>query len=201
VSGAAPLEALVEEMMQAHVADRPAESLLRARRVLEEDPGMGLAWMVLGASLSELARYEEALEALGKALENLDAEGRRLALRQMGHLYRTMGDLRKAEEWYRRAVEADPEHTAPRLYLGGVLAAQGRLEEAEREHRRATGCDQGDEEEVWVNLGLVLRAQERFDEAVVCLRRALELDATYEAAREALSDVEAAIVLRDDGRG
>ena len=41
-----------------------------------------------------------------------------------------------------------------------------------------------------MNLGLVLLAQERFEEAAECFREAIHLDPGYRAAKKALRDVE-----------
>jgi tetratricopeptide (TPR) repeat protein len=76
------------------------------------------------------------------------------------------------------------------VYFGAVLARSGRLRDAEGVHRRATGCRAGCIDEAFLNLGLVLRAQERFEEAAGCLREALRRGPQYRAAREALRDVE-----------
>ena len=76
-----------------------------------------------------------------------------------------------------------------------MLALKGRLREAERAHRAATRCPEGCIDEAYLNLGLVLRAQERFEEASRCLREAIRLDPKYRVAREELRDVEGMLEL------
>ena len=82
-----------------------------------------------------------------------------------------------------------PDEATGHIYLGGVLARAGRLKEAETAHRAAIRCSQGCRDEAYLNLGLVLRAQERHDEAATCFEQALKLDPKYVAARKALRDV------------
>jgi len=48
-------------------------------------------------------------------------------------------------------------------------------------------------DEAYLNLGLVLRAQERYKEALACFEKALELTPDYRKAITAKSDIEKAI--------
>ncbi len=109
------------------------------------------------------------------------------------------GDYDQAAVWYRRAIDADLGDATGHIYLGAVLARQGRLHEAEEAHRLAIGCAEGCIDEAYFNLGLVLRAQERFAEAADCFRESIRLDPEYRAARRALRDVERCIAW-DSGR-
>jgi tetratricopeptide (TPR) repeat protein len=111
----------------------------------------------------------------------------------MGHLCKARGDYKSAAAWYRQAIEAVPREASGHIYLGGVLAKSGRLKEAEAAHRAATRCIEGCRDEAFLNLGLVLRAQERYEEAAECFERALELDPKYAAAKKALRDVRRAL--------
>jgi tetratricopeptide (TPR) repeat protein len=145
--------------------------------------------MLVAEALTDLARYEEAEQAYAKALEYLTTDGKRLALAGLGHLFRAAGDYDQAASWFRKAIEAAPNNAGYRIYLGAVLAKQGRLVEAEEVHRSALECTEGDLSEAHLNLGLVLRARDQFAEAAECFRTAICLDPDYEAARQALADV------------
>ncbi len=107
----------------------------------------------------------------------------------MGHLHRARGDYKTAAVWYRRAIDKMPDEASGHIYLGGILARSGHLKEAETAHRAAIRCSQGCRDEACLNLGLVLRAQGRYDEAAACFEQALQLDPKYAAARKALRDV------------
>ncbi|WP_165247078.1 tetratricopeptide repeat protein [Paludisphaera soli] len=171
----------------------PASTILVARRYLIDHPDDAVARIHLGEALVDVARYEEAEQATAKALGLFSPERRRLPLVYMGHLFKAAGDAEQAAAWYRQAVEADPDHAAGRIFLGGVLATQGRLHEAEEVHRAAIACTKGRIDEAYLNLGLVLRARERFHEAAGCFREAIGRDPEYREARKALRDVEACI--------
>jgi tetratricopeptide (TPR) repeat protein len=168
----------------------PALTIRYARRYLLDYPEHGPGWLLLGIALVELARYEEAEQALAKALELCPPDKRQIPLGHMGHLFMAGGDFDQAAAWYRKAVEADPDDATYHIFLGGVLAKQGRLHDAEEAHRAATGCAEGCIDEAYLNLGFVLRAQDRYREAAECFQEAIRLDPEYREARRALRDVE-----------
>ena len=58
-----------------------------------------------------------------------------------------------------------------------------------------TRCSKGCVDEAYLNLGLVLRAQERYTEALECFKKALELTPDYELAITGKSDMENVIAL------
>lgn len=82
-----------------------------------------------------------------------------------------------------------PDDASGYIFSGGVLARLGRFEEAAEAHQRGTRCSKGCVDEAHYNLGLIRRAQERFDDARRCFERALEIDPTYPDAPVALADV------------
>jgi tetratricopeptide (TPR) repeat protein len=74
-----------------------------------------------------------------------------------------------------------PEYLKARNDLGAYLLAQGKLEEASEELRRATEMDPKSFNP-HLNLGIVLTQQQKFREAADVLDRALSLDPTSAAA-------------------
>jgi tetratricopeptide (TPR) repeat protein len=147
----------------------------------------------LAINLYPLGRYEEAEQALAKAIALSPAFGRSYALSVMGNLFRACGDYDQAAVWFRQAIAADPSDAGWRILLGAVLAKQGKLHEAEEVHRAATECSEGCIDEAFLNRGLVLRALERFSEAAECFREAIRLDPDDRVAKRALRDVELCI--------
>ncbi|HEY2155653.1 MAG TPA: tetratricopeptide repeat protein, partial [Isosphaeraceae bacterium] len=157
-------------------ADLPALTIARARRFLTDYPDFWPALVILGSALTDMANYDEAREVLESALTHCPPESLRLPLCQIGHHYKFRGDYEHAAAWYQRAIDAAPDHASGYIFLGAALALQGRLDEAEGAHRAATDCARGCIDEAYLNLGLVLRAQERLVEAAECFAHAIELD-------------------------
>lgn len=176
-------------------ADLPASLILQAETLLRDDPEFGPAWSILGRALTELARHTEAQAAISRAISLCPKEKVHIPLSQMGHLCDFRGDWAEAEEWYRKAIEARPNCASAHIYLGAIMARQGRLDEAEMTHRAATRCVEGCIDEAYLNLGFVLRAQERFVEAFECFTQVIELDPEDRMAKRALRDVRRAMKL------
>ena len=167
-----------------------------AEAYLQDYPRNGRVWLELGIALSNLARYKKATQAIQKAIEYLDTEDHCFCYLYFGHLYKQKGNYKKAIEWYRKASDADPDSATYFIYLGGILATVGKLTEAEECHRYATKCKEGAIDEAYLNLGYVLRAQERYDEALLCFEKAIELDPKYKVAKAALKDMKKLFEIR-----
>jgi tetratricopeptide (TPR) repeat protein len=165
------------------------------KEYLKHYPKHLLAWLMYGITLRRLTHYQEARIALQRVIKK-SKQWHDVALIEMGHLYRSKGDLKKAANWYRKSVEAFPEDTPSLIFLGSVLARSGQLKEAEACHRRATECSEGDIDEAYFSLGLVLRAQGRYEEALQCFQKALELDPKYHPVKRQMKDLEKVLELR-----
>ncbi|HEX4795580.1 MAG TPA: tetratricopeptide repeat protein [Humisphaera sp.] len=177
--------------------DTPATRLQLLRRFLEEFPEFGTAWHSLGFELTDISRFDEAEAALRKAL-SLKTQGHYFVMTDLGQLFRRKGDFATARQCFDRAIEYKPDDAHAYIYCGGMLARLGEFAEAEAMHRRATQCSDGCIDEAHHNLGLVLRAVERYPEALECFKRALEIDPYYDDAKEAMEDVERVISMRSD---
>ena len=143
-------------------------------RALELDPNNQFAWQNVAELHRKQGRYEEALEWFGKVLAK-DASN---ALAQAG-LGVSLYELKRYEPAIgamNRAIELAPD--APRTLTLHVLAGRalrelGRLDEAGRQFLRAAGAGVRDVTPL-VELWRLRIAQQRFDEADVHLRQALE---------------------------
>ena len=144
-------------------------------------------------ALVALGRYKEAREVFTEVKQHLSQDKMYSFFQQMGDMCKKMGDLESSAQWFVKAIELRPDDADGYIGAGAILARQGRLEEAEQYHRKATVCSQGCIDEAFLNLGFVLRAQERFAEAQKCFEKALELDAGYDEAKIELNDVRAVI--------
>jgi tetratricopeptide (TPR) repeat protein len=167
-----------------------------AREYLKDYPSHSLARLYYGIALSELARYDEAKRMFLQVIKESDREQLSYLYSRMGHLYRQKGEFHKAATWYRKALESCRTEAAYPIFLGAVLALDGRLSEAEACHRQALKCKTGDFSEAYLNLGYVLRAQEKYRPALKCFEKALALDPRYRAAKQAIKDVKKVLELK-----
>ena len=169
--------------------DEPAYTLRLARDFLTKWPDHPVAWIILGNTLTSLGRYPEARQALSKSIRYCPPERRAYAFIQMGHVFHEKGAYRIAERWYRKAVSCDKD-TINFVFLGGCLAKQGRFAEAKRCHRQAINIASDPTDEAYYNLGLILRAEEKHDEALAAFKEALKIDPKYREAKIAIRDLE-----------
>jgi tetratricopeptide (TPR) repeat protein len=180
----------------------PACQLEMGTQYTRAFPKRADGWIVLADGLAGVARYQEAKRALRRAAGLTPSERRWFIAVQWGHLHRAKGNERAAERWYRKAV-ALRSSTTTHVFLGATLAKQGRFADAKHHHRRAIKLARDfrkdSPDEAHYNLGLILRAERRYEESLRHLTRAIELDPKYKIAKEALADVKSAIRFREAG--
>ena len=146
--------------------------------------------------LYKMTRYQDAIRVYEDALSKTDQDARWAIFNQLGRMYQYWGHPREAEAWFRKAIEIESDELASYVFLGACQTRQGKLKEAEETYRSAIKHTESCLlDEVYHNLGLVLRAQERLVEAAACFRIVIELDPKFANAIEALEDVEQAISL------
>lgn len=169
----------------------PATTVVKARSFLKlaRDPDVSCA---MGAALVTLGCFRKALKvywALGREL----GPGHPVCCTELGLLYHAKGRYEEAIRWFKRLADQEPEQAGSWVFLGSSQARRGRLRAAEQCHRRASECPQGNLDEAWLNLGLVMRALERLPEARDCFKRALAIDPEYRKAQVGLEDVQRAL--------
>jgi tetratricopeptide (TPR) repeat protein len=110
------------------------------KSLINEDPGNLNALIRLGNLSMDANRFQDAIEAYGKALE-LDPKNVNVRV-DMGTCYRRSGRPDKAAEEYRKAIEQNPGHFYAHMNLGVVLAYDfGKREEAIKEFELAIKAD------------------------------------------------------------
>ncbi len=181
---------LRERIRVADKAGHVALVTLLSREYLLLKPQSWIAWHDLGSALWPMAHYAEALKALRQARKYCPKNHRHYVEAAFGHLYKRWGKYKLAARWYQKMIDATPDDATGYIFRGAALARLGSLREAEAMHRAATACSEGCIDEAYLNLGLVLRAQERSGEAAESFRKALELTPDYQEALNGLADVE-----------
>lgn len=107
-------------------------------------------------------------------------------LNDVGYSYYNRGQWAEAETYLRKAIAADKAYKQAWVNLGMALAMQGKYQEGVEAFEKGVS-----KAEAQANLGFILVVQGKKAEAAVAYRRALEFEPTYQAARQALSKLEA----------
>jgi Flp pilus assembly protein TadD len=117
----------------------------------------------------------EALATLDEALARDPREARLHYAR--GQLAFSAGRFAEAESSFLRTLELAPDLSDAHNFLGAVYQELGRLDEAERAYRQALANPAWPTpDKAWLNIGLLHLRQERPDDALAALRRAVELE-------------------------
>lgn len=160
----------------------------RFHRAVEIDGKVWEAWHNLGAIYYMDGEDDEAIEAYGKALKVNPAHVPSMLGRAEAH--RRAGNTRRARTDYRAALDQlDDESEERRVAsarLASLLRDAGQFEDGLdvlRETMRTVGADAN----VYVELGLIYLAQERFDLCALVLSKAAEINKENPAIYNALA--------------
>jgi tetratricopeptide (TPR) repeat protein len=85
------------------------------------------------------------------------------------------GDIKKAEDIYRRILKKDPDHVEAARLLAGIASRHKRFREAEVFLLRATALAPG-YARAWVDLVEAQREQEKYDEAIAGAERLIAIE-------------------------
>jgi tetratricopeptide (TPR) repeat protein len=159
---------------------------------VESFPEDGLAWFQYGDSLRVLGRYHDAERALLRA-RDMAPEARRFVVdARLGMLFSKSGARAEAEKWFRLATSDGDSAGWMWCLRGANLLHMESIDAAKECLRTALGCKDVDREEVLLNLGLAARAVGEYDEAARLANEALDVDPSYQPARELLDSVQGA---------
>jgi predicted CXXCH cytochrome family protein len=142
------------------------------------------ASLLVGTPAARLRPYQQdalatAIADYVKAMEySLDFSS---AGHNLGLLYERLGDLAKAEAYYRRAVAVDDLSYPPKVNLALLLARQGRNAEAETLLREVFAANP-EQAQVAYSLGLLVAETGKMEEAASLLARAAAGMPTYARA-------------------
>lgn len=144
-----------------------------AKRMTKEFPNHKLGWLVLGLTMGQSGRLEEALIANQNILRidpnDLDA------CTNLGIIFKDLGRLVEAEETLRQAISLQPNAVPAYVNLGNVLRELGKLDEAEASLNQALVLEPN-HALAHNNLGNVLKDLGNLDEAKAHLRQAIVLE-------------------------
>jgi tetratricopeptide (TPR) repeat protein len=105
----------------------------------------------------------------------------------MGLWFAQKGEAEKAIEYYKKAIEIDPEYVFAHGRLALVLGNQGRFDEA-LEQCLIVLKHRPDDKEMYCNVGVLLEKKGQINEAIEYYQKSLQVDPNYEKARGLLTE-------------
>src|SRR5262245_36581570 len=109
------LEEVFRSAMAQHQAGRPADAERGYQQVLAAVPQFAPAWQMLGIAAFQQQRYEQAVDALRKAVElgmGVDAQI------NLGEALRALNRHEEAIAAYQAAIKANPDNPTAHANLG-----------------------------------------------------------------------------------
>lgn len=146
-----------------------AESTLRG--ILQHDPDNGPALEQLSQILIDEGRSKDAIELLSRAAGSSSSPD---IYDLLGNAYTEGKDYAKAEDAYRKAVEADPDDPGHRHGLAQTLLTEDKLAETLEQYQKLSELEPGTAEN-YLRMAQLYRRLGKFDQAESSLLRAKQL--------------------------
>jgi Tfp pilus assembly protein PilF len=187
---ASPAKSFAEGVAALDAGDyATAERILQA--IVEQNPAAHNAWLALAVVAMRAGAPDIAVARAQRAVE-LD-RGNALYVNNLGIAYAEQGDLRAAEQTFRRALKIAPAYAGAHYNLAKALHKDGRLAESLVEYERAYALDPRSTP-IQVGLCGMLRLRGQPERALAVLR-AVAGDETLQPAlvphfAECIADVE-----------
>lgn len=132
--------------------------------ILEEAPENWQALHGLGLVYVTEKQYEKALRYLNKAVKIEEASKEASLWMHLGNVAKILKQYPDAEEFYRAALERDPNYAEAYCGLGGIMQLKGELEKARQHYQKALSLDPYVLEAQY-NLGRLLLLEGQLDDA------------------------------------
>jgi tetratricopeptide (TPR) repeat protein len=173
-----------------HQAAHSAPVELILDRVLEWFPERHYAWYLLGVNFGAAGQYDEAIEALRKAVE-LNPQNA-AALNALGNVYSALNRYDEAQSAYEQAADLDPSSAKSFDGLGSVYTAIGSPEQAITAYEEAIARD-ADHSAAYIGLGWLYLGMERNEEALAAFEEGARLAPEQAAVHNGLGDAHIAL--------
>ena len=172
---------------KALLASGSLEPLLRLLHdVLQRDPAEHEARQLLGVALSMKGDHLQAIAQLSQAIALSDFNPDWMF--NLGNIYRSAGQLKLAEQCYRRLLQLAPGHAHGWFNLGNLFAQQSREAEAAEAFRRAVIADPL-YTKAHVNLAGALSRTGDFEGALTVYRQILQREPAHFGARNNMANL------------
>ncbi|MDH7601460.1 MAG: tetratricopeptide repeat protein [Armatimonadota bacterium] len=145
--------------------------------------GRAVAWITVGVICAfavlahrQVKYWRNDFTLFGHAIRVTQRNA--VAHTHLGLAYERMGNIEKALEQFRAAVDANPRYSPAYTCLGAVLMRQGKLDEALAYFTRAVSLSPG-VAEAHYNLGLALLKKREYAAAAQAFRQAIKIRSDY----------------------
>jgi tetratricopeptide (TPR) repeat protein len=174
-----------------HSAGRLTQAEPLYREVLAQAPANADATHHLGLIALQCGQMGPAIQLMTRSISI--APQNPFFYKNLASACRSAGKLDDAIDWLQRGIAIAPDEPSMHEELGVILEKLDRLDESIAEHTKAINAiaakspavdpaRRSFEAKAYLNLGTSLQRQQRFDEAIGCFDRAIELVPDYPLA-------------------
>jgi len=173
----------IEEALARHQAGAIAEAEQRYRQILVQAPEHPIAWHLLGATLHQQQRSQEAAACIERALALRPDEP--VFLANLGEVYRVLRRFEEALAVIERSLALRGEHAETHYKLGLVQCDRRQSDLAMAHFQRALQLDPH-HADAWNNWGCELTRNDRTYDAIPLFNEALRLRPEFPLAENNL---------------
>ena len=173
------IEATLQEALECFYAGDHALAAILFRQILDRDPDHAEALHLLGLAEQGMGETGAALLHIAKAVGSSPRDV--LYRMNLGTILFEAGRPSDAVSILRGAVECDPNLWEAHYALGNALVASGDDHAALKSFFRSVTLNPG-HAETFNNIGLILREQDKLEEAVVYLEKAVQIPTPFPPA-------------------
>jgi tetratricopeptide (TPR) repeat protein len=170
------LENIIEMGQSAYAKGRLDDALKHFSDATEMKPKYDEAWIMKGVILSELQKYELALDAFISALE-INIENPKSWF-SMGTTLFSLERYEEELECYDKTLELKPDFLPAWNNKGATLLHLERYEKAQQTYDEILKINP-DFKLAWNNNGIALKKLKRIEEALECFTNAINIDSRY----------------------
>lgn len=159
-----------------HREGKPRESLETYTKAAARKPPLGDDLKIVGLNYVLLNDHTDAIKWLEKAVE-IDSRNKE-AWYYLGRAYYTESRFAHARRAFLTVLNIDPRDAKAENNLGLIFESEGKPEDAIDAYRTAIAWQEESlhpSEQPYINLGSILVEQDRIDEAIPVLKKALDL--------------------------
>ena len=187
LSDSSPIEKHYKDATAYHNLGEFERAISEYKKAVSLNPNSPIIYNRLGVAYSELKQYHAALDAYQKALalSPMTAE----LHYNVGLVHLKQGDLRHALEAFKRAITLDAKWEDAYTGLGEVYLKQGNLGQAAHAYKQATRLNQNKNPGAILGLGKVYARQERWNDAITAVEKAIEIQVDNTEAHYQLAQI------------
>jgi tetratricopeptide (TPR) repeat protein len=186
----------VQEGIRLYRENKLNEAIVAIQKAIAADPGDAVAYNALGVIYSQQGDYEKAMEQFDQAISLKQPYYK--AIYNKFNLLLGGGKMDEAIKLLEGVVEKYPDHADGFINLGVLAGRRGEIDKAIGYFDKAIALDSRDFD-AYFKKGQLLVVQKRYDEALACFQKVLEIEPRYSPATQARQLVEDILQKKREG--